>query len=271
MNKETEEILNAIKKQTVEYYNERDTSDFYDPNSETKYVHNHYTREFLYNNIHYYIIAGFQYINFYKNNTHYHGSKIEFRVQDNSNDCRGIVGPGPYIVGMNDHFYNFDSNDSEFKALLKADLHFGGFPNKTIDVIMENDISSGISIREIKPLIVCDRISYISGQYPMIDYIPIIITPSTENDVVTGISPYHHNSYQKLPPHKKIEIRAGNYIEKFYYETNEYVLRLAKWLDENTTGKILVHGDNYKWNVIFFEFKQDAMRFKLMWRDDYGL
>lgn len=273
MTKETEEVVNCMKNNTVEFYMDRRSSDMLDPNSKTKYFDIHICREFMCEGNRYYMITCFRYLDYHNEEKHYHGYWAEFRLQDDSSGCRSYTGPGPLIQGPCDHFHNFDVTHSDFRALLKADLTASYFPENIIQMIMEQDLSTGFTRKEVKPLFSCDRIEYISEPQMALDsWVPVIMK-IPYNDNGDGCAPcaVSSTSYSRMSIQQRINEQADEYVGSFYRDMTSTIIRLANWIKENTTGRVMIYGHNRSWDILFFENKMDAMMFKLAWRDEDGL
>lgn len=267
----TKELITSMRNNMVEVYLDRQSSDLFDVNSETKYHIHHLSYAFLHNGSTYWIVAGFQYLDYRRGDNHYYAYQLEYRFQDDSTSCRCLVGPGPRIQGMEDHFHDVNSHDNDFKNFLRGLLSSSAFPAKAVNAILESDLSNGMASKYVQPLFTCNRISYLRENNTVLaGYVPVILEGFSDGDnAPCGLSPGY--SRVKQSPKQIIEDSAGGLVSAYYSSVGSRVMRYSRWMEKNTTGRVQIWGNDSTWYIAFFENKEDAMKFKLMWNDDNGL
>ena len=218
-----------------------------------------FTYGFIHKSQDYYIVCGYKYLDYILDEEHFQAMCIEYRVQDTSDGAFGFEGQG-YSANLNGMEYfikGFDSNSSEFKAFLKMKMIQSGFPEDLAINLLHMNLSEGVNIYKIKPLFVCDRIKIIDDKQTITDYTAVVLPEVDHTTALRGLT-----SSKKVALNTLFDDNIND-LRNNFYSYNKETHKLLCWFIENTSGNIYIYGSIYKFKILFFENKCDALLYKM--------
>jgi len=211
-----------------------------------------YTRSFLYNGIFCGISFGYKYVNKIDNDIHYQGHLLKYYLYDTRCSNGGIDRDDTKMKSLEDFIPLANSNSPHWKDFLQREMEELYMPQNYINRILSSDLREPYCDFQVKPLFQSDRFIYTQEMSVYSKTFPIVLGSIADKSFSSLFS-------------SSIRVTGHGDDRHVFYSSSLDVVRLGQWLDENTTGKIYVYGSETSWEVLFFEEKEDAMKFKLMW------
>jgi len=211
-----------------------------------------YTKYFFYNKQEFAIYIAYYYLNIEHNDYKIEAEHYEYKVKNAHFRVKSNASKNDEVNSFEKYLPEFDSNSSTFKNCLKQELQISGFPLELIEKMIGGDLSSGFFLHNPSLNRGDSKLELINEFFPEEHKDHVLI--------------YLDKSWSEFDNYANHDEYLASLLDVFDIILDKKVEQVKQWIDDNCKDTVFAVGNSYKWDLLVFVNKDDALLFKLSWK-----